>query len=284
MSLRIDPLPAATGVAASQDSLFQIPAGRDVHVVWLQISEATNNVSLVSGNLVGDIQCILNDKPFRQVTGVQLNHINACNDAQCAVKTTQALGQPGYQTLLPIFFAEPWRKVPASTHGSALHTYGTSGLQIKVRLGNLTNPVITGWYEWEPATTPLTLLTKWVRKTYQAVGAINEDNNVPRGDLFQAMHFFPTTDGKFVYQLDLKTDGYYRRKELTYLQNQATLIARGLNPDVGNLPVYDVIFDYDDPMDQWLVTSAISSFEFKASLNAAAVGNQDVVSVRVGNL
>ncbi len=257
-------------------------------MVWLQLSEATNNVSLVSGNLLGDIQCIVADKAFRQVTGVQLNHINTCNDAQCAVKTVGVLGQAGYQTLLPIFFAEPWRKVPASTHGSALHLNGLGGggLDIKVRLqAGLNTPVITGWYEWEPSSTPLGVLSKYVRKTYQAVGAINEDNNVPRGDLFQAMHFFPTTDGKFVYQLDLKTDGYYRRKETTYLQNQATLIARGLNPDVGNLPVYDVIFDYDDPMDQWLVTSALNSFEFKASFNAASAGgNQDVVSVRVGTL
>lgn len=284
MSLRQEQLPAPTGVAANADVLFHIPGGRAVHTVWIQLAEATNAITLASGLLMGDVQCIINQKTVRQVTGVQLNHINACNEASCAVKTTGILGNAGYQTLLPIHFAEPWRKLPLEVHGSAWHLNGVAsdGMDIKVRLGNLTTPVIGGWYEWEPSTQNMGLIVKYLRKTYGAVGATLEDTKVDVGDLYQAMHFFPTTDGKFVQSLDVKAGNDYNRKEITYLQNQAVLLDRGLNPDVGLLPTYDCIFDYDDPVDQWLRTNTLPSLSFKATLNAAAAGNLDVVSVRVG--
>lgn len=288
MSIQIEPLPAPTGVAANQDVLFHIPGGRLVHAAWIQVSESTNNVTLASGNLLGDIQCIVNQKTFRQVTGVQANHIQSCNDKDVAVKTTGVQGNAGYATLLPIYFADPSRKAPEQIRASALplNGQGAGGLDIKVRLGNLTNPVITGWYEYEPNTSiNLGAVVKWIRKTYGSIGSINEDTKLDLGDLYQAIHFFPTTDNKFVYQLDLQAGNNYMRKELTYLQNQATLLGRGLNPDVGNFPVFDCIFDYDDPVDQWLITSGLNSMRFKALFNAASAGgNQDVISVRVGAL
>lgn len=289
MSIQIEPLPTPTGVASGQDALFHIPGGRLIHAAWFQISEATNNVTLASGNLLGDIQCVIDQTTFRQATGVQANHIQSCNDKDLAAKTTGIQGNPGYGTLFPIYFADPSRKDPAQIRASALplNGRGAGGLDIKIRMGALTTPVITGWYEYEPITTPINLgvVQKWVRKTYQSIGSVNQDTTIPVGDLYQAMHFFPTTDNKFVYQLDLKAGSRYMRRELTYLQNQATLLGRGLNPDVNQNPVFDVIFDYDDPVDQWLRSGDYGSMEFKALLNAASAGgNQDVVSVRVAPL
>lgn len=287
MALRQEQLPTATGVAANQDAFFHIPAGRRVHIVWLTITEATNNVTLLSGNLLGDVQVIVNSKTVRQVTGVQLNHINASIDADCAVKTAGVQGNAGYQTMIPILFAEPGRKDPRQIRGSAwdLNGLGSGGMDIKVRIGNLTTPTIAGWYEWEPSDAPLGFISKYVRKTYGSVGSIVEDTKLDTGnELYQAMHFFPTTDNKYVYQLDFKAGNDYYRKEITYLQNQSSLINRGLNPDVGASPVYDLPFDYDDPVDQWLNSAQFPSLAFRATLSASSTGNMDVVSVRVGTV
>ena len=254
-------------------------------MVWLNISEATNNVTLLSGQLLGDIQVIVNSKTVRQLTGFQLNHVNASIDSDLAAKTTGVQGNPGYATLLPILFAEPGRKDPKQIRGAAwdLNGLAQGGMDIKVRIGNLTTPVISGWYEWEPSSAPIGFISKYVRKTYSAVGNIVEDTRLDTSnELYQAMHFFNTSDGKYIYQLDFKAGNDYYRKEITSLQNQASLLARGLNPDVGQNPIYDLPFDYDDPVDEWLNSAAFPSLAFRATLSAASTGTVDVVTVRVG--
>jgi hypothetical protein len=289
MSLMIQQLPAFQSVAVGQDALCVIPPGRKVHIVWLDITDQTGT-TLQSGNLIGDIQVIVGSKTQRQVTGVQLNHINSVNDSDLAMKTLGVAGQPGYHTLIPICFADPSRKNSQQTRDAAWAINGSingkliDSLQIKVRLGaGLNTPVLSGWYEFEPSSEPLGAIVKYIRKTYPAIGSVIEDTKVEPRDLCQAVHFFNTSDGKFVSKLDrFVADGQRYREDWTLAQMQASLIARNLNPDVNVAPVFDCIWDFDDPVDQWLPFEGRRDLSFKLSLSAAAAGTMDVVFVRVG--
>ncbi|HVV00138.1 MAG TPA: major capsid protein P2 [Verrucomicrobiae bacterium] len=281
MSLRQIPLPAFQAVEPGQDALVHIPPGIALHAMHLEISD-DSGLTLEQGAL-GDITVLLNNIPQRQVTGDQMNQIQSANDKDAALKTIGNPGAAGYKTILPIWLAEPWRKDPAAIRSSAWNLNGVDGLDLKVRIGDdMVNPVLTGWYEFEPSSAQIGVIVKYLRKTYGAIGDAVEDTLLPRVDLYQAMHFFPTSDGKYVENLRLVVDGERYRDEISNTRNQIALLGRGLNPDLSAAPRYDCIFDYDDPINSWLVAQGRRDFSFHADLNGAAAGTMDVVTVRAG--
>lgn len=286
MALRVEPLPSFTGVAAGQDALCHLPSGIKIHEIGVIATEATNSLTVQGGNLLGDITVIVANKVQRQLSAVQLNHIQSMNDANEAAKTAGVNGQAGYQNLLPIYFADPSRKNGTETRGAAwdLNGPGVTGLDLKVRVqAGVNTPVLSGYYAFEDSTAPLGLIVKMTRGVYGAVGTIVEDNKLPLTELWQAMHLFPSADNKYVTQLDFQVDSIYYRKETTQFVNACKLIGRGLNPDVTvQYPVYDCVFDYDDPVDEWLQMEGRAKARFKATLSAAAANNMEVIFVTVG--
>jgi hypothetical protein len=77
-------------------------------------------------------------------------------------------------------------------------------------------------------------------------------------------------------------NGRRYRDNISYKRNQVTLLNRGLNPDINASPVYDMVMDYDDPIDTWLPLQDATELSFKATLNAATAENMDVVYVVAG--
>jgi hypothetical protein len=167
MAIRQAPLPTISQVTAGDDALLHLPSGIRLHAVWLQISEATNGangLTFNSGNLIEEVQVIVGDKTQRQALATQINHIQSVNDDDMAVQVVGQPGQAGYKTVFPIWLAEPSRKNPNQVDASAwdLNGPGINGIDIKLRIADgVQNPVITGWYEYEPSSANLGYIAKY---------------------------------------------------------------------------------------------------------------------------
>jgi hypothetical protein len=205
MSLQIADMPTFNTVAKNQDAIVIIPGGRILHAAYFEISDDTG-VTLNSGNLGGDVQTLLGTKVQRQLSLVQLNHIQSLFDADNAARSYGVANNAGYQTHLPMYFADPSRKNPYQGRASAWPLNGAfNGMQIKLHLGNLTNPVLTGYYEYEESNTPFivdqgnpknsTLIVKYYRESIPCVGTIVEkvrlDLAGKENSYLLGIHFFP---------------------------------------------------------------------------------------------
>lgn len=126
MFRRTVPIANVTGVAAGQTATMDLPLGRRYHTILLNYSEGgvAANQATMDAAITG-IRIIVNSRTQRQYTAAELRVLNAVNGAPFAF-------QAG---VLPIFFAEPWRRTPQGEDLLAWPAYpelGTNSLQIEV--------------------------------------------------------------------------------------------------------------------------------------------------------
>jgi hypothetical protein len=255
-----------------------------VHVAWLEIGDA-NGTTLASGNLIDEIRVMINNKPQRVMTGVELNALNGINGAAFTAKTSGVAGQAGYRTYLPIFFAEPWRKNPVEAANMAWNANGIKSFNIEVDLNaGLITPVLGGIYEWEPATGVIGLITKWLRQDLQALGTMNDFNRIESKDWIHSIHLFPTVEAipKYVNKVKFSADGEIIQDLLTTVENQVILLGRELQPDTSATPRFDLIFDYDDPINGALNTAGLNALTLHCEYNAGAAGSMRALVQRTG--
>jgi hypothetical protein len=293
MSLRWKPLPTANSIQAGSISTFDLPLDLRYHVVWLEIGDngaASNgngaNLPATISNLVDQIQVKLNGKPQRTMLGTELNALNALNGAQYAAKSSGTAGQAAYRVYLPIFFAEPWRSDHPAISAPAWNVDpSVNSFQIDVKLqAGLVTPNITGWYEYDARTGPIGFISKWLRYNLGAVGTAQDFTSLDKKELWQVLSLFPTVEvtPKFVQYLKFTLNSVEIRDRMNYLENQATLISRGMSPDTSATPRFDLAFDYDDPINQWLNVTGATEMTLHVEYNAAAAGNLPAILQRVG--
>lgn len=291
--LRIKQLPSFDAVAAGKKAVNTLPLGLRYHAIWLRLGNAAAvNNSLA--DVVDDITVKINGKPQRQCTGLQLNQLNGINGAAFLEKTTGTVNTANYVHYLPIYFAQPWRKDQVESRAMALRANGIESLQVEVNLraANLAAVAnaalfLDGWYEFDFDDRPIGLLSKWLRQDFSAVGTSRDITTIDKRDFIESVHFFPTSDGKFVTEMKVTANGEELRDRITYLQNQATLLGRELVPDTVAAPRYDCIFDYDDPINGALPTQQsgkpINELTFKLTWDGAANGTQTAIVQRTGS-
>jgi hypothetical protein len=290
--LRKTLLPTFNSVATGQTATVDLPLGRRYHTIWLEFSDtggASNgnaaNLAASLANFATDIRVKLNGHTQRLHTAVQLNEVNSVNGAEFGARASGTAGNANYRLRLPIYLGEPWRE---NTGEKALPSWNVDGgqasFQIEVDLkAGLTGVNITGFYTWEPLTAKLGAIAKMFRQTYAALGTQNDFNLKERDGFLQAIHLFPTSDGKYVNKVKLTADGADVQDLIDTGENAAVLAAGGMNPDTSATPRFDLVVDFDDPINSALRLSGLNSLTLQTQYNASATGSLPAIFIIAGN-
>lgn len=283
--LRLKQLPTFDSVAAGKKAVVDLPLGLRYHVIWLELGNNAVAANAIT-DLVDDIVVKINGKPQRTHTGDQLNQLNGINGTQFLLGSTGVDGAASRRLYLPIYFAEPWRKSQNEQTSLALRANGIDSFQVEVNIkAGLAAPILQGWYEFDYANENIGLMSKVFRQDYSAVGTSRDITTIDKRDFIESIHLFATSDGKYVTEVKVTANGEEIRDRITYLQNIASLYGRELY-QVGGQTRYDLIFDFDDPINGALPTvvngKPINELTLKVTWNAAASGTQTAIIKRTG--
>lgn len=298
--IRTKILPAANSVASGKTATIDLPVGIRYHKIGLVWGYDGSNAGkeTVGGTaaeqIIGDIKVLLNGVVQRQFTAKQLSHLNIAYGSEFQTRTSGSAGSSGYREYVPLLFAEPFRKDTRQQSAMAwnCHPDDVRSFQLQVTFETITTPILQGYYEFDELTGRLGIISKVFRRTFPAVGTTVESAllGMPPGDFLQALHFFATSDGKFVNRLKLTANGAQILEEIDYLENRARNFQWGLNPDTNAYaadptylsPRFDLAIDVDDPLQSALPLANINELTFKATLDGAASGTIDALIVRAG--
>lgn len=299
-TIRTRILPTANNVASGKTATIDLPIGLRYHAIELTIgydgaNAAKETAGTLANQIVGDVKVLLNGKLQRLHSLKQLNAINAANGSQYAYRTgSVAMGSSGYREYIKIYFSEPWYKENAPTRSLAwnIDPNDVRSFQVQVDFQAITTPFLGGYYEAEELRPGgVDVISKAIRQTLPAVGTIVETATIqrPEADRLQALHFFATTDGHYVNKLKLTVNGTQIQEEIDTYEQRARLFGWNLNPDTNAnsttnylSPRFDLPFDVDDPLDQAIPLGNVRELTAKATLEASAAGNMDVIVWRAG--
>ncbi len=287
--LRKTILPTIQSIATGQKATLDMPLGIRIHAIWLEFSDAAGafaqNFSAIDTCLdafATDIRVKLNGHTQREHTPKQLNQINGSNGAQYnAINFVSGTANTATARVrLPIYFKEPWR---ADTIARDLPAWnvdaGQNSFQIEIDVkSGLVTPNITGWYEWEPLRQDvnggkLAAVTKMFRQSLPALGGSNDFSirNVATTGFLQSIHFFPITAANYVNKVRLRANGSDVQDLIDAGQNAALLRGSDLLPDTTVAPRFDLVLDYDDPLNSALRLDGLSSLDLQTQYAAAGV-------------
>ena len=300
----------ATTVGAAVNTTLTCPLnkGDRVHVIWLEVGDSVGTTlgTLAAPLLLSSFRLIVNDKVQREATIQELNELNKLNNApggnQYTVKTSGVAGNVAYRSRIPIFLAERWRQgfvldkrtgltVPES-YLTAWNLAGSDFEAAKIELElvpGIAAPVITGFYEYDEAVGDLGDIVKWKRQNLGANSSpmeIAEELSRISGQ-YQSIHMFPTSDNKYVTAVNMTRNNGEIRKDLSRFQNDALLVAANMNPTaldttsnatIQNTGLYNLVFDYDDPMYNALAVQGVRELTLKPTFNVAPAGQMTLIS------
>lgn len=283
MQLRKTLLPSFNGVASPGTATIDLPLGKRYHAVWLKFGDSVGT-TLASGNFIREIRVKIDGKVQRTMTGIELNAINTAMGAAFAAKTSGSGAT--LLTYLPIWFCQPWRKTASEVEATCWNAIGIDSFQIEVDIATgLSSVTLSGYYEWDiPTSAKIGVIQKWVRQTFPASGTEYDITTLPRKDFLEAIFLFPTVGGtsRYVNKARLVANGENRHDMITTLDNQAILLGRELNPDVSGTPRYDLILDYDDPVNSALPAGALNELNLHVEWSGTAAGTMVGLSQTVG--
>jgi hypothetical protein len=267
MSLQQALLPTPNAVAKKATSTFNLDLGKRYHAIWLEVGDtatvAGTTVAAVLANLIDQIRVKINGKVQRTMSAVELHAIyGLMGSAFCATYNGIASLASGLtvggRIYLPIWFAEPWRNNNAEVPLTAWNAAGIDSFQLEVDVhDSLTAPILTGWYEYDAPTGGLGAIVKWIRQTLGASGSAQDFNQISKLDWIQSMHLIPTGGG-YVNKVKFTANNVIIRDLLNTLENQVLLAGRNLQPDTTAVPRFDMVFDYDDPVNSALNANGLS--------------------------
>lgn len=295
--IRTKLLPSFNGIksAAAGGSVTtatcELPVGIRYGAIQLKLSDdgtsSNGNATDIEATLaamVGDIRVKINGKVQRVHTAVELNQINSVNGQEFVATASGTAGQSTYAVYLTIYFYEPWRKQNGDVKAAGWNVVNVRSFTIEVDIkAGLTSFNVEGIMEWEATDEKeIGLISKVLRSNLGAVGTKQDFNTIDRRDFLQALHFFATSDGKYVSNLKVTANGLEMLDLCPTEANQAKLLRWGLNPDTSATPRYDWVTDYSDPTRDWLNLNGLAEFTAHVEYNAAANGTMNVAIVRVG--
>lgn len=276
--------------------------GERAHVLWLEVGDnaGTTMGTLAAPTFLSTCRLIINDKVQREFTIQELNALNIRNGSQYGIKTSGTAGNAAYRSRIPIFLAERWRKgfvvdkrtgltVPES-YLTAWNLTGIESAKIELDiLPGIAAPSIYGFYEYDPAVGELGDIVKWKRQTVGVTASPAEitDELSRISGQYQSIHLFPTSDNKYVTELEFTRNNGNIRKKITRLQNDAMLLAADMfptaldttsNATIQNTGLFNLEFDYDDPMYNALAVEGVRELTLKPTFNAAPTGQFIMIS------
>lgn len=292
MSLRQAILPTCNAAVASRTSTFNLDIGKRYHAIWLELGDtatvAGTTVAAVLANLVDQIRVKVNGKVQRTFSGVEAHALyGLMGSAYCGkFNGIASLGSgltSGGRIYLPIWFAEPWRNNNSEVPLTAWNAAGIDSLQIEVDLhSGLTAPILTGWYEYDAPTGGLGAIVKWIRQSFGCSGTTQDFNSITKVDFLQSIHLFATTNNHYVSKLKFTANNNIVRDLLTTAENQILLAARNMSPDTTTYPRFDLVFDYDDPVNSALNANGLNEMTLHLEYEGANSDNMTAIIQRTG--
>jgi len=320
MSLkRASQLPAFNGIPASGvggTATLDVPRGPRYKSITLKVKDSANAVLNV---IVSAIRINVNGKTQRDISitaataagGLtpiinMLDDVNGLNsdpayqlfdqDATWNTAPARSIVTPatakyqmfknaGNETLITIFFAEPWR-APGVGGALAWPTGNVGTFQIEVDVRTTAGTVTMSAYaEVDKAvltvqgleqSLPMRDIVKWVRTTVPVTGTTVNWTNFPRRKgILQSVHFFDTS----ITRLEIKADSYVWR-DLYQTENQFMLSTNGMTPSANR---FDAVLDYDDvPEGSGLTLDAIQDLQFNLTLSDGTARNIPVLIELLG--
>jgi hypothetical protein len=292
MSLRQAILPTPNAVAAGATSTFSLDLGKRYHAIWLELGDsatvAGTTVAAVLANLVDQIRVKVNGKVQRTMLATELHAIyGLMGSAFCGkFNGIASLGSgltAGGRIYLPIWFSEPWRNNNNEVPLTAWNAAGIDSLQLEVDLhSGLTAPILTGFYEYDAPVGGMGAIVKWIRQTFGASGTAQDFNTISKMDWLQSIHLFATSDSKYVNKVKFTANGNIIRDLMNTLENQTLLAGRNLAPDTTATPRFDLVFDYDDPVNSALNANGLNEMTLHVEYSASASGSMVAIIQRTG--
>lgn len=282
---RITPLPSFSGVAAGVTATGDIPVGPRYHVIWLQVSDSAG--SLVT-EIVSQIRLKVNGKVQRTMSPAELEALNGLMGADYAAYTTGS-EDTDLVTYIPIFLAEPWRKMLAAQDGLAWGTGNLSTFQIEIDINaGITSPQIAGFVEVDNSVVKSTegvetqaglgVICKWTRTMIPVNGTTQDITTFPRRDYYQQISFFDA----YISRVEVKVENFTVR-DVTKAQNDAVLLSRDMAPLAGR---FDLVFDHDDVLNSALPMivggRAVNDFQVKLHLSSGTARNITTIVQTLG--
>ncbi|MBC8002333.1 MAG: hypothetical protein H7X97_07065 [Opitutaceae bacterium] len=325
-------LPAFNGVPATLASgaittvTCKLNLGERIHVAWIQFGNdgATNPGqgigTLKAPGMVQEIRVIIDGKVQRRFTAQELNAINSLmnepGSTEYTAKTSGTAASAGYRTMIPIFFAERWRRGAVTVTGnngpvavpeaelSAWNLTGIETATIEVDLIGRTSaganavldgPVITGFYEYDALVQRnIGQIVKYKRFSFGPTSNPAEYTSLDRKTgSYQSLHLFPTSADQYVTTLMFTRDNVQVRQDITRFQNDAILLSNKMNPTAldtassttkQNTGLYNVVFDYDDQIRNLLGVSGVNELTLKPTYDSAPSGTQIIIAQITGDL
>lgn len=274
-----------TSVAAGRKAVINCPLGPRYHRIGLVLgnSAAANANAPTVSAIAGEVTLLMNGAIQRRALASHIDAINTGMGSDFASQAYTGSGNGTGRRMLPIYFGEPWRKRLADQDALAWQTgwmdrKGT--FQVEVQLAADVTPVLTAFAIVDDFNggKPHGIM-KWFSYDFPAVGSPVQINTLERKDLYSQISLFNTIEDtpKSVSAVRLVVGGV-EIHDLTYNENANLLKNTQMNPAAGR---YDVVFDFDDALDDVLPTS-VSDMQLTATMSAAASGTMPVVTQRLG--
>lgn len=276
-------LRSVSNVAASKTALIDLPIGLRYHTVILQhgYASGTNTIAAAATNIT-EIRVKVNGRVQRTISGTQLRDMNLLNGtAFDAVAGEAPNTAPGVS--FPIFFAEPWRQVPAEADGMAWPSSGWDSFQIEVDLGAASTPTLAAFAVTDnlAASSKGAGIVKWIRQSWGASGTSLDIATIDKRDFLQQISLYP--GGQNATKVTLRKDGIVRH-ELTATANAALLNQSQMTPAASGRTsgIYDVVLDHDGLLGSALVLDGSRDLTLTVEAASAMSGTITAIVQRFG--
>lgn len=260
------------GAAAGTKMSFTLPLGvrySRLDVIYLDGTGAPVNIL----NLFTDVELQKNNKTVRIHATSELDHMNSLNGSQYAAANLTTGAAATLRQILPIFFAEPWRKNLTQADAMAWNVDGTYGwktftlnLTLAVALPAGAAVTLIGYVDdiipLPSGASPMQTVKQVLRFDLGAAGNGNDYDQLPSGWQYQGLYIKNPSGGGsgYVQYATLKTalNGNLIRDKVLNTDNITAMLAAGLNPATSQAVGafgYDLVLDYDDPLNNVLVAA-----------------------------
>lgn len=234
-------LPSPQSVAASSTATFELPRGVRYHAVQLTLGASA---SPDWDTMVDEIRVKVDGRIQRRFTPTELDGLNNLNGSRYDMQ--------GSDTILTIYFAEPWRRTLEGENVLAWGTGGIASLQIEIDINATpTSPTLSGKALIDDQLVagesgalqpfPIGQIVKY-RKINFPAGNVGENflQSLPLnpGDAYFGIHNFSSD----ISDVEVKVDNLIVLDALK-TEYDALLTSRGKVPVSGR---YDIMFDLDD--------------------------------------
>jgi hypothetical protein len=225
-------LPNFNAVGAGQTATLDVPLGPTYHQIYMVYRESgtlADEATLKAG--IGDYRIKVNGTAQRTLSATQ------------SLEKDQIYQMPFNAGLLPVFFAEPWRRTSVGEDALAWGTSDIQTMQIEVDIeSGATSPTLEAYAVISTVRRPLGVISKNRRFTFgvTATGA-RQIQNLPKiGTSYAALHFFEDTAGD-IDQVLVEVD---QKK----VWETPDFLANGIydsNLITTQSGIFSVIFDFD---------------------------------------